>query len=83
RLFRNKGIITEGSVGLARSFIMPLRAVIEHSLELLRDRQFAFLFGDGTSSPAVRDIMRKLQSQWSFPEGIFDELGALRESSPL
>ena len=82
RLFRQKGLITEGALGLARAFVMPLRGVIDYSLELIRSGQFEFLFGDGAHDPAVRDIMDKVRTQWSFPEEILRQLQAFKGTSP-
>jgi aminoglycoside N3'-acetyltransferase len=81
RLFRQKGIVREGSVGLARSFLMRSRDVMEFGLELLRKRAFEFLLGKGVRDPDIRQIEARL-TDWKFPEGIWDQMKALREAPP-
>lgn len=82
RLFRDKGILREGEVGLARTFVMRSRDVMEYGLELLQKRSFEFLLGRGVRDPAMQEIYARLQSQWTFPADIWDKMKALKETPP-
>jgi aminoglycoside 3-N-acetyltransferase len=81
RLFRDKGIIREGTVGLARTFIMRSRDVMEYGLELLRAGSYEFLMGKNMRDPLIQAAQAKVKSDWKFPEGIWERMKALREKA--
>jgi aminoglycoside 3-N-acetyltransferase len=77
RLFRERGVIRECELGIARTFVMGLRATVDLGLELLRNRSFEFLFDMASTDPAMQDILARLKD-WSFPDGLLDELARMR-----
>jgi aminoglycoside 3-N-acetyltransferase len=80
-LVRQKGLLREGVVGLAKSFLLRSRDIVDFGLELLQKRQFEFLIGRQTRDPDVMAIESRV-AEWKFPEGVWEQIKALRHTPP-
>ncbi len=71
KIFTDRKIIDTGDVGIAKTFIMPVREVIYQGLKLLEDRHFDLLFCRECAE--CMEMREKLKS-WNFPSEIYEKL---------
>ena len=77
RLFREKGIIAEGRVGLATSFLMRTREVINYGMDLVKNNSFDVLICTNPDCSDCSRTRKTIMEQWTFPSDILDKMKAL------
>jgi len=81
REFRNRGLIREGDIGLARTFVMSARAVMDTGMALIRDGNVDVLYCQPNACPDCRQTRADIQAEWTFPDRILEAMNRLADTS--
>ena len=79
RLFREHGLIHEGMVGLARSFIMPVRRVLDFGVNEIRQGRFDLLFCRNSACADCSNLRAEIKRNWKFPSKLPARIRELRK----
>jgi len=80
RVLRARGLLVEGEVGLARSFLMRSRALMDTGLAELRAGRVDMLLDPASADPHVQEILREIRENWTFPPTLLEDVARLREA---
>jgi aminoglycoside 3-N-acetyltransferase len=78
RGLRKKNLLREGDVGLARTFLVGIRELIDWGLQKLQNGHYDFLIDPESDDPQVKTILEKIEN-WRFPDDIFNRLAIIRK----
>ena len=80
RLLREKGLLREGFVGLARSFLMKTRDVIDSGIERARKGDFSSLYCSDPGCEPCLQARKSVLDKWRFPKDLPGKMAELKRS---
>lgn len=80
RLFREKGILREDFVGLARSFLMSARKMLDCGINEARKGSFNMLFCNDPNCSTCPQMKQAIKDSWRFPGDLLKTMRNLRST---